>query len=248
MDSSDYALNVFRGHVERASLVGNMNGKIVLELGPGDSIATALIAHAYGATAILVDAGRYADADVQRYQSLVESLRSQEVELNVPDISSCRNIDDVVAICGAKYLTEGVKSLRSIESDSVDFVFSQAVLEHVRRAEFPETLRECRRIVRAEGVGSHRVDLKDHLGGELNNLRFGERIWESNTFARSGFYTNRIQYSQMISLFEDAGFSVEVDDVRRWDELPTKRKALAKPFRDIPDDELRVSGFSVLLR
>ena len=57
MEDSDYALRVFRTHVERT--IGFVEGRTVLELGPGDSVATAVCAAAYGAARIyLVDAGR----------------------------------------------------------------------------------------------------------------------------------------------------------------------------------------------
>ena len=164
-----------------------------------------------------------------------------------PDMSGCTTIQDILSICNVTYLTEGLTSLIQIESDSVDLVFSQAVLEHIRGEEFLETMKQCHRILRPEGVCSHRVDLKDHLGGALNNLRFSTHRWESEFFASSGFYTNRIQYSQMLQLFSDAGFAVEVTDIRRWENLPTPRNKLAQEFREIPDDELCISGFDVLL-
>lgn len=46
MDTAQYALGVFSSHVQRAGLGGGLAGKTVLELGPGDSVATALIAKA----------------------------------------------------------------------------------------------------------------------------------------------------------------------------------------------------------
>jgi SAM-dependent methyltransferase len=139
-------------------------------------------------------------------------------------------------------------SLSSIETGTVDLIFSQAVLEHVRKHEFLDTMRECSRVLIPEGVASHRVDLKDHLGGSLNNLRFSERVWESEFFVRSGFYTNRIRFSEMIALFEDAELIVEICEVRRWEHLPVKRSSLSKSFLCFSDEDLTVSGFDVLLR
>ena len=145
-------------------------------------------------------------------------------------------------------MTEGLESLRQIEGESVDLIFSQAVLEHVRRWEFLETMQQCRRILKPGGICSHQVDLRDHLEGGLNNLRFSERVWESKFFAESGFYTNRIQYSQMLEMFGRAGFRVQVTDVRRWEILPTQLNNLAREFSALPEDELCVSSFDVLLR
>jgi hypothetical protein len=66
--------------------------------------------------------------------------------------------------------------------------------------------------------------------------------------AESGFYTNRIQFAEMLGLFEGAGFEPEVVQVDRWNELPTPRAKLAKEFHGVADDELRVYGFDVILK
>ncbi len=246
MDEAGYACSVFDSHVKASGLGDSLVGKRILELGPGDSVATAVIAAAHGARAVLVDAGRFAQAAPASYADLVAHLR--ERGLAAPDISHCRDLDELLAACDARYLTDGIRSLRLVESSSVDLVFSQAVLEHVRRDEFLETQNECARILRVGGVCSHRVDLRDHLDGRLNNLRFSERIWESAFFARSGFYTNRIQVDDMLAMFEQVGFVVDVTEVRRWESLPISREKLAAPFREIADRTLLVCGFDVVLK
>ncbi len=246
MDTSEYAIRVFNGHVEKAGLINRLHGKTVLELGPGDSISTAVIAAAHGARAILVDTGAFARSDITPYQELMRVFTKQG--LAPLDLSVCRTVDEILARCMAQYMTEGLTSLAQIESESVDLIFSQAVLEHIRKREFREMMQECRRILRPNGICSHQVDLRDHLGGTLNNLCFSQRIWESNFFVKSGFYTNRIRYSQMLQIFSVVGFAVEVTDVRRWTVLPTTRCKMALEFKDMSDEELCVSGFDVLLR
>lgn len=246
MDTAQYALGVFSSHVERAGLAGRLAGKTVLELGPGDSVATALIAKAFGARAILVDAGAFARPDIAAYRPLADALRT--AGLAPPPLDSVTTLDDLLAACDASYLTQGLASLRTIADESVDLVFSQAVLEHVRKHEFVETQRALARILKPGGVCSHRVDLRDHLGGGLNNLRFSERLWESPFFAGAGFYTNRIGFDGMLQAFAQAGFEVDVTEVRRWDKLPIDRRRLADEFRLIPDDVLTVCGFDAVLR
>ncbi len=246
MDKGGYARGVFNQHIARAGLDGSLAGKTILELGPGDGVATALLAACHGARCILLDAGTFASKDLTVYQKLANDLST--AGFSPPDLSCAATLQDVLAACGAVYLTEGLTSFSHIETGSVDLIFSQAVLEHVRKHEFAETMRECRRVLSPNGVASHQVDLKDHLGGGLNNLRFNEKIWESDFFVQSGFYTNRIRYSEMLKLFKDAGFSVNVLDAARWDKLPIGRSALNVNFAKLPDDELKVKVFDVLLR
>lgn len=245
MDSDDYALKVFRSHVERAGFSDQLAGKTVLELGPGDSISTAVIAYAHGARTILIDAGNFANRNVDKYISLTEILAN--LGLSTPNLQGLRKISDILDKCGAIYLTEGLLSLQKINSESVDFVFSQAVLEHIRKHDFLATKIELSRILKSDGICSHRIDLKDHLSGGLNNLRFSESMWESKWMSKSGFYTNRIRYQEMCKIFEKAGFDVEVINTNRWAVLPTPRSVLKEHFKSLPDDDLLVSGFDVLL-
>lgn len=245
MDSGEYAIRVFQSHVDKSGLKHQLRGKRILELGPGDGIASAIMAAGYGARAIIVDAGRFVREEIGTYLDLENILA--EMGLSPVDLSACRDVDEILARCNSIYMTEGLESLRQIEPESIDLIFSQAVLEHVRKRDFLGTMRECRRILKPGGICSHQIDLRDHLGGALNNLRFSERLWESEFFAKSGFYTNRIQYSQMLLLFKQAGFDVEVTDIRRWNTIPTPRNRLAREFKDVLDEELCVSGFDVLL-
>ena len=168
--------------------------------------------------------------------------------LKAPDLSQTKSLTDFLSKCNARYFTDGINSLRKIPSESVDFIFSQAVLEHVRKAEFSEMMREMRRIIKPDGVCSHSVDLKDHLGGALNNLRFSEPLWESDFMAKSGFYTNRIRFDDMLNIFSNEGFLVDIISVERWEELPTPRSRMTKKFRNLSDEQLLVSDFVVVLK
>ena len=245
MDASEYAIRVFNKHVERSGLSNKLNGNTILEIGPGDSVATAVVAAAHGAQAILIDSGRFVRTDVASYLELERVLR--ENGKFPPHLVGCKDIGEILTHCKARYMTNGLASFGRIESASVDMIFSQAVLEHVRKREFLEMIRECRRVLKPGGVCSHQVDLSDHLSGALNNRRFSEKVWESEIFVRSGFYTNRISFNEMPSLFRQAGFEIEVSNVRRWPELPTPRNRLSREFKNLSDEDLCVSGFEVFL-
>jgi len=108
-------------------------------------------------------------------------------------------------------------------------------------------LKELRRIQRSDGVSSHMISITDVLGGRLNDLRFSERVWESEFMASSGFYTNRIRYSQFLNYFTEAGFVAQVYRLARWKTLPTPRSKMAREFQRLPDSDLQVSGFDVYL-
>lgn len=247
MDRPEYAHGVFRTHFERSPFARKGGGFVALELGPGGSALSAVVAAAYGALAChLIDSGRFATDDLAPYKDMARHLH--EHGFPAPDLAAAGDLEAALLACRAQYATEGLASLRALPAASVDFIWSQAVLEHVRRAEFLATMKELRRILRPDGVCSHRVDLKDHLGGGLNNMRLHRSLWEKEWMARSGFYTNRLRMAEMIALFREAGFAVEPVDVGRWPRPPLARASLAAEFRGLTDEELCVREFDVLLR
>jgi len=247
MEHPAYALTVFRSHFEKVGLARRSGAFVALELGPGDSVASAVIARAYGAEkTYLVDVGSFALLEVEPYRDLVRVLEREG--LPVEGVKTEASASELLASCNGVYLTGGVESLRTIQCSSVDFSWSHAVLEHVRRAEFLETMRELHRVLHPDGVASHRIDLRDHLAESLNNLRFSQRTWESALFATAGFYTNRLRCGEIVELCRTAGFEPEVRGVERWPEPPLTRGKLASEFRHLPDEELCIWAFDLILR
>lgn len=248
MEDPAYAWDVFARHWERSDFVGKgQPGFTCLEAGPGDTLSSCLLAHVHGAaTCHLVDVGPFARADMAPYRQLEAWLSERGSPL--PPAACDGDLDTMLRTVGGRYATQGLASLRAIPDGSVHFIWSQAVLEHVRLGEFLPFQKELRRILHPGGICSHTIDLKDHLGGALNNLRFREKTWEAPWMAESGFYTNRIRFGQMCRLFKEAGFEVEVVQRDSWPALPTPRARLAEPFRGLDEAELLVKGFQVLLR
>ena len=215
-----YAIDVFDAHWRRAG--SPAPGFTYLELGPGESLATAIVAWAYGASGgALVDAGDFAVRDIAAYRPLIERLKKIGTVRDVGPLTAVSSLDRLLDQVNARVRTDGLEGLRTLPSDSFDLIFSQAVLEHVPLGEFPATLSELYRVQKIGGIGSHRIDFKDHLQSSLNNLRFSEAAWEKPWFAaRSGFYTNRLRLSQMSRVFAGVGFTVKLLEQNRWSELP----------------------------
>ena len=246
MERPDYALRIFRQHFDTACLARRAGNFVSLELGPGDSLCSALIARTFGGSrTFLVDVEPCASANLAVYRRMESHLR--RLGLYPPSLEHCRSMAEVAEACSAKYLTEGLASLRTIPSASVDFVWSHAVLPYVRRKDFLPILQELRRVQRPDGVGSHCIPIKDIVGGKLNDLRFSKRIWESSFMANSRFYTNRLRYLELLRLFRQAGFEPAVVREMRWKTLPIPRRKMAKEFALLSEEDLQVSAFDVLL-
>jgi SAM-dependent methyltransferase len=217
----------------------------LLELGPGNSLGTALFAAAEGVERMwLADVGDFASNDMAFYRRLAGMVPAYpgHQSINFTDRAG------MLASINATYLTGGTASLAELPDGSLDLILSTAVLEHVGRADFSLLAREMLRLLRPGGTAYHEVDLMDHLGGAQNNLRFSEQTWEGPLMAKSGFYTNRLRCREILQIMRDAGFEAALTRVTRWGAPPTPRAALAAPFRALPDDELLIANFGMLLR
>lgn len=250
MHDPEYALHSYETHLKTSGIDPvrhASSGFTVLEIGPGDTAFTALIAKAFGASKCwLIDAGDFAVKDIQAYHRMAAYLKSKNY--HVPfEANLLHSFQEILMACNCDYLTDGVKSFSKVPSQSVDYCFSNAVLEHIPKQDFMNLITELRRVLKPTGISVHRVDLKDHLGGGLNNLRFSDTIWETKLFRTSGFYTNRLRCKDIIHLFLSAGFEVIITRKTAWEKLPIKRTALAKEFKHMPDEELLISGFDILL-
>jgi SAM-dependent methyltransferase len=247
MQKGSYAANVVTWHVDLLGGRDRIADAVCLELGPGDSLASALIAHALGAASIyLVDTGDFADRNLSTYRAMVDELRARG--LAVTDLDDVSTVDEMLGRINARYLTDGLRSLQEIGDSTVDLIWSNAVLEHIRRHEVIAVFRNFRRILKPQGAMSHRIDFMDHLGGSLNNLRFSSRLWESEFMAKSGFYTNRLRHSEMLEAMLGAGFEIVSCRVDQWAELPLPRRKMATEFRGFSDADLRTSVATIVAR
>ncbi|MDO8264188.1 MAG: class I SAM-dependent methyltransferase [Gallionella sp.] len=247
MDSYEYAVKIFQLHASRAFPQGDLSGKTVLEIGPGDSLASAVIGRALGAgRIILVDAGRFATVDFGFYRSLAAQLSA--CGYRSPDLAGVDTLQGMLSACQAEYLTSGVSSFSELGDATVDYAWSHSVLEHIPKSELPELMAQLRRVLRPEGVMSHNIDFQDHLDYSLNSLRFSEADWEAPLMRGAGFYTNRVRATEMHQLIRSAGFHIVEEEFGRWPALPMPRKKLHPDFRGLSDDELRIRTSYVLAR
>jgi hypothetical protein len=222
-----------------------VKGFVALELGPGDSLSSVLFTHAVGGSfCYLIDVDMNATRKVARYLQMANYLGSQG--LSVPNLSNCKSLEDVLSTCRGSYGTSGFKSLQKIPSESADFIFSTAVLEHVEKNQVYSTLKELHRICKKDGICVHVVDLRDHLSGSLNHLKIPESLWE--TTGMNANFINRLLYPDFIALFKKAGFSIIEIKKRRWRSLPIPKECFAAPYRNFSEDDLSVRSFTIVLK
>lgn len=245
----DYAIEIVRRHTAIAGI--DLGQKSVLELGPGDSVGNGIVAYALGAReSVLVDAGSFASRSPEVYKPFIDwLLNAMPGNDRLRDAAGrWSNFDELLASFQIRYLTDGIRSLRSIPDASIDYCFSEAVLEHVRVRDFGATVQQLRRCMRPTAIATHVVDYKDHLQSGLNNMRFSAERWESPLFSNSGFYTNRLRHSDVLAVFSAEGFEVLSDAPVRWERLPLDRSSIHPALRHYDDEDLRIRESTIVLR
>ncbi|MGD2080117.1 MAG: methyltransferase domain-containing protein [Nitrospirota bacterium] len=131
-----------------------------------------------------------------------------------------------------------------IRQESVDMVFSQAVLEHVENLE--DTYRALNKWLKPGGFMSHQIDFKCHGTAEEWNGHWalGKLRWKLIK-GRRRYLINREPLSTHLGLMEKSGFEI-LCKKRIRNNSSVDRAALAPRFRDITDDDLNTSGAFVL--
>ena len=246
MDDYNYAWEVLCNHFKSIDSIDKWKG---IEIGPGDGVLSSLLAPALGSSGLtLVDEGNFINFNDYKYRGQMKKFKNDFPELTLPNYSNANDVNQMLKLAGGSYHTEGLKSLKKLKTQTYDLIFSQAVLEHIKIADFKKIMFEIHRLLKPEGKASHVVDFKDHLVGGLNNLRFSSKIWEKNWFATKGrFYTNRIRLSEMIKICESIGFSVKIVKQKQWEIAPINRENLAEEFSELSDDDLLISGAHLIM-
>tara|TARA_B100000886_G_C20416030_1_gene489310 strand:+ start:1097 stop:1942 length:846 start_codon:yes stop_codon:yes gene_type:complete len=246
MESFEYSRKIFEGHYKDMKNIKEIHNPVIMEIGPGDSLFSMIYSRKYTSEKLyFLDVDSFASKDCKLYYELQKKLE-QENYFTYKREKSFPSFDEVLRFYNAKYLISGLKSLKNINSNSIDYIFSHSVMEHIRKNDLKDFIKEMFRVLKPSGVISHNINYKDHLAESLNNLRFSERLWESKLFANSGFYTNRVPAIEMHRIFRENGFNLVYENFGKWNKLPLRRNKINKIFNNFSDKELSIPTSSFL--
>ena len=129
---------------------------------------------------------------------------------------------------------------------SIDWIFSQAVMEHVD--EIAGTYRACFAWLKPRAAMSHQIDFKSHgTSHDWNgHWAYSDLAWRAVRGARL-YLISRAPHSVHRAAIEQAGFDLLTDlRVARDDGLPRER--LARRFRALEDSDLTTAGAFMISR
>jgi len=133
-----------------------------------------------------------------------------------------------------------------IENESVDMIYSQAVLEHID--DLRGTYRAMFSWLKRGGCLSHQVDFKSHeLTAEWNgHWTISDAMWKLMR-GRRAYLLNREPHSTHLRMLAECGFKVFRDQTFV---LPSRleRRQLAQRFREMSADDLNTAGAFIQAR
>ncbi len=111
------------------------------------------------------------------------------------------------------YCAPGDGANTKLKDNSIDIVFSHAVLEHVPVTVVKALTLEAKRILKPNGIAYHFIDLHDHYTGfdhrltKVNFLKYSEAMWLF--FVKNKIsYHNRLRQKQFLDIFSQCGAKI----------------------------------------
>jgi SAM-dependent methyltransferase len=206
VECAESAIASFQVLLDAIGGTSAIEGRDVLEIGPGDAVP-------FGVIALGAGARRYLALD--RFIGNVSGERSTAIYEQLLSTMTPAARERVPALGSFPYGTEKASVIpEAIEQTSMkrvaDVILSYNVLEHV--FDMPAALRSMAALLRPGGIMVHRVDYSAHgpwqrYSNGLTFLTVPESIWKLMGTARGT--PNRLRHGEVIAMMRQAGFDVK---------------------------------------
>ncbi len=243
-----YIQQVFADYLTMAHLSKeDIQGKRVLEIGPGDTLGVALLFLCAGACEVVcLDKFAPTRKDTHMrdvYRALYNCLSGEE-QSRFDSFVVDGNILDVAPV----HLMQGIgieDATSLFEPAYFDLIVSRSVLEEVHAIDV--TISVMKRLLAPDGMMVHKIDLRDYgmfsLYGHhpLTFLTIPERVYTLMTSHRPQPNRKRVTYYR--EKMQQEGMKAYLVPTHRIEEdIQCIRPHLQPAFRGLSDEDLRISG------
>lgn len=140
---------------------------------------------------------------------------------------------------GIEYHAPCDARMTGLEPGSIDAITSTNTLEHIPNKDIELILKECRRLLKTDGLMSFIIDYQDHYSycdsriTAYNFLKYSDSAWR---VYNPGFhYQNRLRHKDYLSLFRKQGFQIVEEQVIQPSEsdiLSLQQSTVSRQFRE----------------
>lgn len=142
------------------------------------------------------------------------------------------------------------------DGNTVDYVVTNAVLEHVPANIIYDILKETFRIMKSGGIMSNIIDYRDHFAYFDNSINFYNYLSFSadqwNKMNPPIMYQNRLRHKDYLNIINDIGFKIVKDEPAFPDESLLKELKFMKLDTCFTEkytiDEMKILGSQLVLR
>lgn len=251
--------------VERGELIVDLcrkydalhHGEKLLEIGTGWMHWYSLYLRAFNEcriTALDIWDNRQFSALKAGFGQLTEKYReagiSEPVLKNLEIISRAANFADLYREIGLEYVIESRGSLEQFADQSFDCILSMHVLEHVPAKYVTDLIQNMYRTLKPGRYTIHQIGIDDHLAhydrksSQKQYLQYSDRAWKA-LFENEVQYFNRLQMSEWLAAFRNAGFLLQEKLVETTDISDLK---IAARFADYPKEDLSCTILTLVYR
>lgn len=183
---ADYALSQINGILPHVDI----KSKSVLEIGPGGSYYLACLFLKNGAERVYVidneNHNFFSEEEISLYKNLYPESIGKDKTINQDKITVLHYTKDETI---------------PLSENSIDFIYSNAVLEHVFHPK--QTIGECLRVLKNNGQMLHQIDYRDHIFHQqsLFFLKIPNFLFDL-FYKNTGMWVNRLRHSHWITLFQ----------------------------------------------
>lgn len=233
----------------KCSIHGWLEDKVVVEYGPGDTPAVALLLLAYGARQVIC---------VDRFPLMERSAKASPVLGHIlGDLAGAERLRARDCLSDPADPGRGLRAERMqylVDPQGLcrregiaDLVLSRAVMEHV--GDLQDSYRDMFRVLKPGGEILHLVDLASHamhIEHPLDFLCWSERAWNAMYSGKGA--PNRYRLGAHLAMIDKAGFQgigYRVTQRIAPEEVARIHSRLALPYRELSSANLCCLGFWV---
>jgi ubiquinone/menaquinone biosynthesis C-methylase UbiE len=238
----EYSKKQFDNFLKKVGGTDTIRGKKLLELGPGGSLGFGILALKNGASKYYaIDENSHSFFNKPEFDIYMQLIENEEIGKQIfieradKKFSYNKNRIDFLEI--------GQTSLLPLPDDSIDVIYSCAVLEHVH--DLDSLFSEMHRVLRKGGIMNHEIDLRDHIFSQkkLFFLLIPEKIFRF-LFGKTGAYVNR----KRASYYEKLVKKLNLEVLNITDTVLKNEKELKKYLKEFSLEDLKTQTINLTLK